>query len=76
MNKNIAAQEKLFDLGFEKVAKHKFVKVHKGGFGYNLPYKITIEFAFYMYQVSCECEGWLGVDLELSKILTEYLEEM
>lgn len=76
MNKDITAQERLFDLGFEKVAKHKFVKVHRGGSGYDTPYKITIEFAFNSYQVKCECQNWVGVDLELSKILTEYLEEL
>ena len=76
MSKNITAQERLFDLGFEKVAKHKFVKVNKGGSGYNTPYKITIEFAFNMYQVKCECENWLGVDLELSKVLVDYLKEL
>ena len=69
-------QERLFDLGFEKVAKHKFVKVNKGGSGYNTPYKITIEFAFNMYQVKCECENWIGVNLQLAEILVDYLKEL
>lgn len=69
-------EERLFDLGFEKVAKHKFVKVNKGGSGYNTPYKITIEFAFNSYQVKCECQNWVGVDLELAEVLVDYLMEM
>ena len=69
-------QERLFDLGFERVAKHKYVKHHKGGLVYEIPYKITIEFAFNMYQVKCECENWIGVDLELAEVLLDYLEEM
>lgn len=69
-------QEQLFDLGFEKVAKHKFVKVNKGGSGYNTPYKITIEFAFNSYQVKCECQNWVGVDIQLAEVLVDYLKEL
>ena len=69
-------QERLFELGFEKVAKHKYIKQHKGGLIYEIPYKITIEFAFNMYQVKCECEKWIGVDLKLAEILLDYLEEI
>ncbi|HSH51197.1 MAG TPA: hypothetical protein VK982_05695 [Bacteroidales bacterium] len=76
MSKYKSAQERLFDLGFEKVAKHKFVKVNKGGSGYDTPYKITVEFAFNMYQVKCECENWVGVDLQLAEILVDYLKEL
>ena len=47
-----------------------------GGSGYNTPYKITIEFAFNMYQVKCECENWIGVNLELAEILVDYLKEL
>lgn len=67
-------QERLFDLGFERVAKHKYIKHHKGGLGYDTPYKITIEFAFNSYQVKCEGENWVGVDLELARIITDYLD--
>lgn len=71
----INPQERLFNLGFEKVAKHKYVKHHKGDSGYDTPYKITIEFAFNSYQVNCYGENWVGVDLELAEILLDYLEE-
>lgn len=69
-------QERLLELGFEKITKHKFVKVNKGGSGYDTPYKITIEFAFNSYQVKCECENWVGVNLELAEILVDYLKEI
>ena len=71
-----APHEKLLDLGFEKVAKHKYIKHHKGESDYDTPYKIIIEFAFNSYHIKCVGKNWIEVNTELAEILVGYLEEL
>ena len=63
--------QRLLDLGFEKVAKHKYIKRDKGDIGY-----IIIAFAFNSYHVKCVGKNWAEFNLELAEVLLEYLEEL
>lgn len=63
--------QRLLDLGFEKVAKHKYIKRDKGDIGY-----IIIAFAFNSYHIKCVGKNWVEVNFELAEVLLEYLEEL
>lgn len=67
--------QKILDLGFEKVAKHKYIKHHKGESDYDAPYKIIIEFAYNSYHIKCVGKNWVEVNSELAEVLVDYLEE-